>query len=151
MNEQTLIIEQAKALISGEPDIIAVCANLSAFINQVLADINWVGFYRYQDGQLILGPFQGKVACTRLYPGKGVCSKAIETQETQNIPDVHQFPTHVQCDSASNSELVVPIIIDNQPWGVLDIDSPSFARFSGSDQETMEAIVSALSDHLKNG
>lgn len=144
-----ILIEQIDLLLEEETDVLANLSNISAAINMMLSDINWVGFYLYKDEHLVLGPFQGKVACTRLYPGKGVCSYAIETKKTQIIDNVHEFDGHVACDAASNSELVVPIFIDNKPYGVLDIDSPTFNRFSKADGEAMEKIVTLLINNIK--
>lgn len=136
-----LLIKQALSLIEDESDIIANLANISALLNESLPDINWVGFYIYKEDQLVLGPFQGKVACTRLFPGKGVCMAALESNKTLNVPDVHAFPGHVACDSASNSELVVPIFINTIPYGVLDIDSPLHSRFSDEDALQITSLI----------
>lgn len=147
MNE--LLVKQAEAFIEDETFDIAILSNLSALLNEVLEDINWVGFYIYRDEHLILGPFQGKPACVHLYPGKGVCSHALETKQTTIVDDVHLFPGHIACDSASESELVVPIYVHGKPYGVLDIDAPIKARFTKSDAETMEAIIASLVNHLE--
>lgn len=147
--KHSILIEQVSLLLEDETDVLANLSNISAAINMMLSDINWVGFYLFKDDHLVLGPFQGKVACTRLYPGKGVCSYAIETKKTQIIDNVHEFEGHVACDAASNSELVVPIYINDKPYGVLDIDSPSFNRFSKEDGEAMEKIVTLLIDNIK--
>ncbi len=144
-----LLIKQAQALIEEESDFIAICANISALINMSFENINWVGFYFYKHEQLILGPFQGKVACTRLYHGKGVCMKAIETRQTQNIKNVHDFEGHIACDSDSKSELVVPLFLNEKPFAVLDVDAPIYSRFSDEDQELFEAIVSILITRLE--
>ncbi|MDX1525074.1 MULTISPECIES: GAF domain-containing protein [Pseudidiomarina] len=129
-----LLIEQAKAITADEPDLIANLSNLSALINETLADVNWVGFYLTRAPELlVLGPFQGKVACLRIAFGKGVCGTAAATRQTQLVEDVHQFAGHIACDTASNSEVVVPLIVADQVVGVLDIDSPSVARFSPAD------------------
>lgn len=146
--DHKLLIQQVKAIIEDETDLIANLSNISSVIKMNMEDINWVGFYLYKDNHLVLGPFQGNVACTRLYPGKGVCSKAIETNTTQNIPNVHNFEGHVACDSASNSELVIPLYMDNKPFGVLDIDSPLLNRFNQQDQETFETIGRILEEAL---
>ncbi|CAM3760000.1 GAF domain-containing protein [Erysipelothrix urinaevulpis] len=145
----TIIEKQAIELIKNENDLIANLSNLSALINMSYTDINWVGFYLYKDDHLILGPFQGKPACIHLYPGKGVCSTSLIERKTLNVPDVHEFPGHVACDSASNSELVVPIYIDDKPFGVLDIDSPLFNRFTKEDERIMESIVNILIENIK--
>ena len=127
-----------EGLVAGEPDAIANMANGAALIWESLPDINWVGFYRMIDGELVLGPFQGRPACIRMKLGEGVCGTAAETREVQLVKDVHSFPGHIACDSASNSEIVVPLIRDGQVLGVLDIDSPSLARF---DEEDRAGIV----------
>lgn len=139
-----LLVEQIKSIIEDESDIIANLANISAIINMNYDNLNWVGFYIYKNNELVLGPFQGNVACTRLRHGVGVCMHALETNSTQNIPDVHQFKGHVVCDAASQSELVIPIYIDNKSWGVLDIDAPIKNRFSSDDEKTFEKVVSIL-------
>ena len=123
-----------QGLVAGEQDAIANMANGAALIWESLPDINWVGFYRMIDGELVLGPFQGRPACIRMKLGEGVCGTAAETREVQLVKDVHSFPGHIACDSASNSEIVVPLIRDGQVLGVLDIDSPSLARFDEEDR-----------------
>ncbi|WP_320152426.1 GAF domain-containing protein [uncultured Tolumonas sp.] len=138
------IVQQVSGLVSGEPDLIANLSNVSALLNQYLPDINWVGFYIMRDNELVLGPFQGKVACIRIPVGRGVCGTAVATRETQRIDDVHAFPGHIACDGASNSELVVPIIVNDNVVAVLDIDSPKHARFSVEVQQEIEAVVDVL-------
>jgi len=138
------IVQQVSGLVSGEPDLIANLSNVSALLNQHLSDINWVGFYIMRNGELVLGPFQGKVACIRIPVGRGVCGTAAATRETQRIDDVHVFPGHIACDGASNSELVVPIIVNDNVVAVLDIDSPKHARFSVEVQQEIEAVVDVL-------
>lgn len=138
------VVQQVSGLVSGEPDLIANLSNVSALLNQYLPDINWVGFYIMRDDELVLGPFQGKVACIRIPVGRGVCGTAAATQETQRIDDVHAFPGHIACDGASNSELVVPIIVNEKVVAVLDIDSPQHGRFTVEVQQEMEAIVKVL-------
>jgi L-methionine (R)-S-oxide reductase len=138
------IVQQVSGLVSGEPDLIANLSNVSALLNQHLSDINWVGFYIMRDGELVLGPFQGKVACIRIPVGRGVCGAAAATRKTQRIDDVHAFPGHIACDGASNSELVVPIIVNGNVVAVLDIDSPKHARFTVEVQQEMEAVVHVL-------
>ena len=138
------IVQQVSGLVSGEPDLIANLSNVSALLNQYLSDINWVGFYIIRNGELVLGPFQGKVACIRIPVGRGVCGTAAATRETQRIDDVHVFPGHIACDGASNSELVVPIIVNDNVVAVLDIDSPKHARFSVDVQQEIEAVVDVL-------
>jgi GAF domain-containing protein len=123
-----------KGLVDGEPDGIANMANAAALIWESLPDINWAGFYRNVDDELVLGPFQGRPACIRIPFGTGVCGVAAQTREVQLVEDVHAFPGHIACDSASNSEIVVPIIRDGKLLAVLDIDSPKTARFDEEDQ-----------------
>lgn len=136
-DKATLYSDLASALqglVEGEPDGIANMANAAALIWESLPDINWVGFYRNIDGELVLGPFQGRPACIRMTFDQGVCGAAAKTRQVQRIEDVHQFPGHIACDSASNSEIVVPLIRDGEVLGVLDIDSPKFARFDPEDE-----------------
>lgn len=139
-----LLITQLKALTEGNPYQISNLANVTALIYDSLERINWAGFYIMQDGKLILGPFQGKVACTQIAVGKGVCGMAVATGETQRVDDVHLFAGHIACDSASNSELVIPVYKDGEIFGVLDIDSPIKGRFSEEDQAGLEALVKEL-------
>lgn len=136
-----LIIQQAQSLTSGESDVIANMANLSALLFNSLSDVNWAGFYLFKEQQLILGPFQGQPACIRIPMGKGVCGTAASQRETQVIEDVHQFEGHIACDAASNSEVVVPILHNDALIGVLDIDSPSVGRFDQQDAEGLQRIV----------
>ena len=140
----TLILAQAIALFEDEQDWIANCANLSALLYDALPQINWVGFYYLKGNQLVLGPFQGKLACTRIDWGKGVCMAALMSQKTTNVANVHEFEGHIACDSASNSELVIPLILNGQAIGVLDIDAPIFNRFDQIDEKYCELIVTAL-------
>lgn len=139
---------QALALLEGEDDVVAAMANFSALLNDNLTDLNWVGFYVMRGEQLVLGPFQGKVACTRIPLGKGVCGTAAYTNQTQRIADVHQFDGHVACDSASNSEIVVPVRANGKVIAVLDIDSPSFDRFDEDDQKGLELLVKSFENCL---
>lgn len=132
---------QAQALLAGEDDLVAAMANFSALLNEHLDDLNWVGFYVRREQTLVLGPFQGKVACTRIPWGKGVCGTAAATDTTQRIEDVHQFEGHIACDAASNSEIVVPVRRGGEVVAVLDIDSPSFKRFDEVDQTGLETLV----------
>lgn len=144
---QTLA-RQAEALLAGEDDIVAAMANFSALLNDNLADLNWVGFYVLKNDVLVLGPFQGKVACTRIPMGKGVCGTAAFTNTTQRVADVHQFDGHIACDSASNSEIVVPVRHNNEVIAVLDIDSPNYDRFSEIDQQGIELLVKQFESSL---
>ena len=143
VNYKALTRELA-SLVDGVPYLTANLANASALLWQHLADINWAGFYLMMDGALVLGPFQGKPACIRIAVGRGVCGTAVAQDAVQLVPDVHQFPGHIACDSASNSEIVLPIHKDGQVWGVLDIDSPFFDRFTAEDQTGLEAFVKIL-------
>ena len=123
-----------EGLVTGEPDPIANMANASALIFETLPDVNWVGFYRNFGGTLVLGPFQGRPACIRMSFDEGVCGAAAKSRQVQRVEDVHAFPGHIACDSASNSEIVVPLIRDGDVLGVLDIDSPKAARFTEEDE-----------------
>ena len=144
MTDYTIMCEQLKALASDEPDFIPVLSNASALIMENLNDLNWAGFYLMNKGSLLLGPFQGKVACIRIPVGKGVCGTAVEKNMTQRIADVHAFPGHIACDSASNSEIVIPIHKNGEVIAVLDIDSPLTDRFTEKDQEGLEKFVQVL-------
>ena len=132
---------QLKSLIAGEPDRIANAANMAALIYHGLPDLNWAGFYFTQGGELVLGPFQGQPACVRIPWGNGVCGAAASRGATVLVPDVHEFPGHIACDAASQSELVVPLVEDGKVTGVLDLDSPKLARFDADDQAGCEALV----------
>lgn len=139
-----MLLKQLTALLEGEIDKIANLANASALLNQVLEDINWVGFYLLKGDELVLGPFQGKVACVRIKTGRGVCGKAVLEDKTQLVADVHAFPGHIACDSASNSEMVIPIHKGTEVVGVLDIDSPIKGRFDEVDAYYLEKWVGIL-------
>ncbi|BFL84380.1 Free methionine-R-sulfoxide reductase [Shewanella baltica] len=139
---------QALALLEGEDDLVAAMANFSALLNDNLTELNWVGFYVMRGEQLVLGPFQGKVACTRIPLGKGVCGTAAFTNQTQRVADVHQFDGHIACDSASNSEIVVPVCAQGNVVAVLDIDSPIFDRFDEDDQKGLELLVKSFENCL---
>ena len=134
-----------QGLVTGESDAIANMANASALIFETLPDLNWVGFYRNVGDELVLGPFQGRPACIRIKFGEGVCGAAAATREVQRVEDVHAFPGHIACDSASNSEIVVPLIRDGELLGVLDIDSPKHARFSEEDEAGVVKLGEILS------
>lgn len=138
------LVEAARALTADEPDPVANMANLSALIAQYLPRLNWAGFYRMVDGELVLGPFQGKAACIRIALGQGVCGVAAQSGETQLVPDVHAFPGHIACDAASASELVVPVIRAGQVIAVIDLDSPERARFDAEDAAGIEAFAAAI-------
>ena len=136
-----LLLEQARALFAGERDPLANSANLASLIFHTLPDLNWAGFYWLRGNELVLGPFQGKPACVRIALGKGVCGTAAERRATVIVPNVHEFPGHIACDSASESEIVVPVIKGGRLLGVLDLDSPRLGRFSQADAATLEAVV----------
>ncbi|SCC63264.1 GAF domain-containing protein [Bacillus wiedmannii] len=142
------VIKQLDALLTGEPNVVANLSNASALLNQFLDRVNWVGFYVTEGNQLVLGPFQGMPACVRIPFGRGVCGVAAETKTTQLVADVHQFPGHIACDSASNSEIVVPIVKEGTIIGVLDIDSPEKNRFDEVDQRYLEKFVETLLKHI---
>lgn len=136
--------KQVAAVITGESDLIANMANVSAILFEALEYVNWAGFYRVDGEQLVLGPFQGKVACIRIPFGKGVCGTAASTGETQLVADVHQFDGHIACDAASNSEIVIPVRVGGQILAVLDIDSVKYDRFDAQDQQGLESIVALI-------
>lgn len=136
-----LLAAQLEALLSGERDFIANAAQFSAFVYHQVDDLNWAGFYLNRDGELVLGPFQGQVACVRIAFGRGVCGAAAASLETQRVEDVHAFPGHIACDSASNSELVIPLVKEGRLIGVLDLDSPKLARFTPEDQAGLEHLA----------
>ncbi|MCH4570819.1 GAF domain-containing protein [Bacillus sp. ES1-5] len=142
------VIKQLDALLTGEPNVVANLSNASALLNQFLDRVNWVGFYVTEGNQLVLGPFQGMPACVRIPFGRGVCGVAAETKTTQLVADVHQFSGHIACDSASNSEIVVPIVKEETVIGVLDIDSPEKNRFDEVDQRYLEKFVETLLKHI---
>ena len=146
MTDYKLLAAQIKSLAEDEPNYIPVMSNASALLYENMEDLNWAGFYIMNKGSLMLGPFQGKVACIRIELGKGVCGTAAQSNETQLVKDVHQFPGHIACDSASNSEIVVPIHSDGKVVAVLDIDSPSLSRFDENDKEGLEQFVKALEE-----
>ena len=142
------LLEQARALLHGERDRIANAANLSALLWHALPALNWVGFYFFDGRELVVGPFQGQPACVRIPLDKGVCGAAATTRMTQRVADVDAFPGHIACDSASRSELVVPLVKDGDLLGVFDLDSPVPARFDVEDQRGLEAIASAFVESL---
>jgi len=142
------INETLKAVIQDVPYTMTNLANASALLNEKLEGINWVGFYTVKDGRLVLGPFQGKVACTMISFGRGVCGTAVQKDCTLVVPDVHRFDGHIACDSASNSEIVIPMHRKGRVFGVLDIDSPQFNRFSEEDRQGLEEFVHILESVL---
>ncbi|UNK56422.1 GAF domain-containing protein [Pseudoxanthomonas daejeonensis] len=144
------LLGQARALLAGERDRIANAANLSALVSHALPQLNWVGFYFYDGTELVVGPFQGLPACVRIPLDRGVCGAAASTRQTQRVADVHAFPGHIACDSASRSELVVPLVdADGALLGVLDLDSPVPDRFDADDQRGLEAIAAAFIEALR--
>jgi GAF domain-containing protein len=137
-----------RALLSGEYDLVANAANTAALIWEALPDLNWSGFYLYKSGELVLGPFQGRPACVRIAIGKGVCGTAAQRRETVVVEDVHAFPGHIACDSASNSEIVIPLLRGAELLGVLDLDSPKPARFKNEDARGLEQLARIFVDSL---
>ncbi|MBQ9036717.1 MAG: GAF domain-containing protein [Erysipelotrichaceae bacterium] len=144
-----IMIEQLEGLCQSPEYLITLLSNTSALLKQSMEDLNWAGYYIMKDGKLILGPFQGLVACEKIEVGKGVCGTAVKERKTILVRNVHEFPGHIACDSASNSEIVVPIIIDDEVWGVLDIDSPSLNRFDETDQKYLEQAVEIITKAIK--
>lgn len=143
-----LVQRQLQALVEDEPNQIANLSNAAALLNQFLDEINWVGFYLMDGDELVLGPFQGLPACVRIPVGKGVCGTAVAEKQTMRVADVHQFPGHIACDAASNSEIVIPIIKDDKVMGVLDIDSPIKNRFDQEDENGLQEFVNILSRYI---
>ncbi|WP_430784748.1 GAF domain-containing protein [Virgibacillus flavescens] len=148
MKDYELVLQQAKALMDGEPDHIANLSNASALLNQLLEEVNWVGFYIFKDDELVLGPFQGLPACLRIPNGKGVCGTAVKTRETQVVADVNAFPGHIACDGATQSEIVIPLLVKGEIYGVLDIDSPRKDRFDEIDKKYLEKFAAIVQSHL---
>ena len=148
MTDYEALCMKLSALLDGVPHRIANLANASALIYESLEDLNWAGFYLLEGETLVLGPFQGKPACIEIPLGRGVCGTAAQTGQTQLVPDVHLFPGHIACDSASNSEIVVPLCVDGKVVGVLDLDSPWPGRFTVEDQAGLEAVGSIVSQML---
>ncbi|MTV83012.1 GAF domain-containing protein [Secundilactobacillus folii] len=146
----SMMNQQLDALLYDEHNLIANLSNASALLNQSMTDLNWAGFYLYQpkDDELILGPFQGNVACVHIKNGTGVCGTALQQQEPQLVRDVHEFPGHIACDSASNSEVVIPLTKDGIKLGVMDLDSPKIGRFTEDDQAELEQFAAILLKHI---
>jgi GAF domain-containing protein len=142
------LAETAEALIAGEPDAVANMASLAALIWQYVPELNWAGFYRLVEGELVLGPFAGKPACIRIPLGQGVCGTAAATRATQLVADVHAFPGHIACDADSRSELVVPVMREGAVIAVIDLDSPRAARFDAEDAAGIEALARAIADRI---
>jgi GAF domain-containing protein len=142
------MVRAADALTSGEPDAVANMANIAALLWEYLPDVNWTGFYRVVDGELVLGPFQGKAACIRIPFGKGVCGTAAQSGETQLVEDVHAFPGHIACDTNSASELVVPVMRNGTVIAVIDLDSPTLNRFDAEDAQGVERLARMIADRI---
>lgn len=150
MTDYSELNTRLEALIKGVPHLTANLANASALLYNTLQDINWAGFYLLQEGRLVLGPFQGKPACIEIPVGKGVCGTAVERNKTVIVKNVHEFPGHIACDGASNSEIVIPLRKDGKIIGVLDIDSPKFSRFSEEDMQGLENFAHILENSLRD-
>lgn len=148
--DYTLMTQQLKGFLETDPDMLPVLSNASALLMESLPEINWAGFYLMKNGMLVLGPFQGKPACIHINVGKGVCGTAVAEDRTRRVENVHEFPGHIACDSASNSEIVIPLHCrDNgEITGVLDIDSPVFGRFDQEDQDGLEAFVRVIEEEV---
>ncbi len=142
------LVKSADALTRGESDGVANMSNIAALLWEFLPDVNWTGFYRVVDGELVLGPFQGKAACIRIPFGRGVCGAAAQTGETQLVEDVHAFPGHIACDANSASELVVPVMRDGNVIAVVDLDSPSRGRFDDDDARGIQSLVAVIADRI---
>ena len=142
------LVDAAEALTSGERDAVANMANVAALLWDFLPDLNWAGFYRMVEGELVLGPFVGRPACIRIPLGSGVCGVAAQSGETQLVEDVHAFPGHIACDAVTNSELVVPVVRDGVVVAVIDLDSPSKSRFDQADQAGIEQLAEVLSERI---
>ena len=149
MTDYKTMLAQAEGMLEAEPWYVAAFSNLSALIMDTLPRLNWAGFYLLREGRLTVAPFQGKPACIHIAPGKGVCGAAIARNETVVVPDVHQFPGHIACDSASESEIVIPLREGETIRGVLDIDSPVKDRFSPEDREGLEALVRMIGERVR--
>lgn len=143
------LIPQLEALCEGSQNNISLLSNASALLNEFLDDINWVGFYLIDNDKLVLGPFQGKVACTQIAIGKGVCGTAYQNKALLNVDNVHNFPGHIACDSRSNSEIVIPLIHNGKRYGVLDIDSTSFSRFTYQDEVILQQAADIIAKNIK--
>ena len=143
------LLVQLRSMLADERDVIANAANMSSLLYHSMPDVNWAGFYFHRNNELVLGPFQGQPACVRIQIGKGVCGTAAQQRQTVIVDNVHDFPGHIACDTASNSEIVVPIIKDNQLIGVLDLDSPSVARFDEEDARGLNELVEAFAESTR--
>ena len=151
MTDYELLCSQAREMIAADPWYVPALSNLSALLMDSLPDLNWAGFYLLRGGQLVVGPFQGKPACVHIPEGKGVCGTALAEDRILNVPDVHEFPGHIACDSASNSEIVIPLHRDGKPAGVLDIDSPLFRRFTEEDAAGLAKISGMIENAIEWG
>ena len=148
MTNYQILAGRAEGILEAEPWYVSAFSNISALIMSMLPDLNWAGFYLMRDGKLTVGPFQGKPACIHIAPGKGVCGTAAERNETTVVPDVHQFPGHIACDGASESEIVIPVHEGDRVRAVLDIDSPVKDRFTAEDREGLEALVRMIEEKV---
>ena len=148
MTDYELMVEQAEQIISAEPHYVAALSNISALIFESMDRINWAGFYLMDRGSLLVGPFQGKTACIRIEIGKGVCGTAVKENRIQRVADVHSFPGHIACDSASRSEIVLPLHSNDKIVGVLDIDSPDPDRFSEADEKGLEVLAEKIGEKV---
>ena len=148
MTDYNSLCIEARGLIGGVKHLTANLSNLSALINENLSDINWAGFYLLEEGKLVLGPFQGKIACIEIPVGRGVCGTAVSENKIRRVENVHEFKGHIACDSASNSEIVLPIRCDGRVVGVLDIDSTSYSRFSEADERGLNELVKVIEEEL---
>jgi len=148
MTDYSLLIRQLRGFCEEEPFYVPLFANASALLWETLPDINWAGFYFLRGGELLLGPFQGRPGCIRIEPGYGVCGTAAKENRVQRVADVHQFPGHIACDSASNSEIVVPILWNGEVAAVLDIDSPLFGRFSAEDERGLTEFARVIGENV---
>ena len=151
MTDYGMLCRQAREMISADPYYVPALSNLSALLMDSLPDLNWAGFYLLRDDVLVVGPFQGKPACVHIPAGKGVCGTSIARDQAVNVPDVHQFPGHIACDGASNSEIVIPLHHGGKPVAVLDIDSPLFSRFTPEDEAGLKAIARAIEEMVDFG
>ena len=142
------LIKQAEVMCESTEDKLSMLSNISALLNQSIKDINWVGFYLYKDNKLHLGPFQGKVACTLIDIGKGVCGTSFDKKMLLNVKNVHEFEGHIACDQNTNSEIVIPLIYKTKRFGVLDIDSISYSRFTSEDEVILEEVATIISKYL---
>ena len=149
MTDYEMLCSQAREIISADPCYVPALSNLSALLADALPDLNWAGFYLIRDGMLVVGPFQGKPACIHIPLGKGVCGTSIARDMALNVPDVHQFPGHIACDSASNSEIVIPLHSGGKTVGVMDIDSPLFSRFTDEDEAGLKAFAAVVEEMIR--